>query len=88
MAYTDKELSAEFWLLTKGVLQDSRIDTDEAVVIKRWLEEHQQGGEFAPTIDILTQFLADGFISEYESRRLMDTFGRVLATLRLRNANV
>ena len=40
MAYTRKELSDEFWMLTKGILQDSSVDTDEARVLKRWLEEH------------------------------------------------
>ena len=36
---TKKELHDEFWLLTKSVLEDSRIDADEARVIKRWMEE-------------------------------------------------
>lgn len=84
MAYTGKELGAEFWLLTKGVLQDSKIDTDEAVVIRHWLEEHQADGEFAFIISMLDRFLADGFISPQESSRLMDTFGRVLSILRAR----
>ena len=35
---TRKEESSEFWMLTKGILQDTRVDTDEALVIKRWLE--------------------------------------------------
>ena len=39
---TRKEESSEFWMLTKGILQDTRVDTDEALVIKRWLEEHQR----------------------------------------------
>ena len=43
MAYTKAELGAEFWMLTKGILQDATVDTDEASVIKRWLEEHKEG---------------------------------------------
>ena len=38
MAYTKAELGSEFWMLTKGILQDGTVDTDEASVIKRWLE--------------------------------------------------
>ena len=34
MAYSKAELGAEFWMLTKGILQDSTVDTDEAAVIK------------------------------------------------------
>ena len=43
---TKQEMHDEFWLLTKSVLQDSRIDTEEARVLKRWLEEHQRETEF------------------------------------------
>ena len=39
---TREEERAEFWLLTKGILQDSRIDASEVRVVKRWLEDHQK----------------------------------------------
>lgn len=82
MAYTNTELASEFWMLTKGILQDGTIDTEEARVLKRWLEEHVPGETFAPLIDRLEGFLADGFIDRYESKRLTDSFGTVLAQLR------
>lgn len=82
MAYTNTELASEFWMLTKGILQDGTIDTEEARVLKRWLEEHAPGETFAPLIDRLEGFLADGFIDRYESKRLTDSFGTVLAQLR------
>ena len=82
MAYTKAELAAEFWMLTKGMLQDATIDTDEAKVLKRWLEEHQTDAEYAPLIDRLTGFLADGYIDRFESKRLLDSFGSILAQLR------
>ena len=82
MAYTKKELGAEFWMLTKGILQDSTVDTDEAMVIKRWLEEHQTGDEFAVIIDKLDKFLTDGYIDRFESKSLLDTIGNVLRMLR------
>lgn len=82
MAYTNTELASEFWMLTKGILQDSTIDTEEARVLKRWLEEHASGETFAPLIARLEGFLADGFIDRYESKRLTDSFGTVLAQLR------
>ena len=40
---TREEERAEFWLLTQGILQDSKVDASEARVIKRWLEEHREG---------------------------------------------
>ncbi len=79
---TAKEKSAEFWMLTKGILQDSKVDTDEATVVKRWLEEHKVGGEFDLTIAKLDKFLADGYIDRFESRGLIDSIGSVLSTLR------
>lgn len=82
MAYTNKELASEFWMLTKGMLQDGTIDTEEATVLKRWLEEHGQSDAFRPLVDRLSAFLADGFIDRYESKRLLDSFGNVLAALR------
>jgi len=82
MAYTKQELGAELWMLTKGMLQDSRIDTDEARVIKRWLEEHKDGTAFDANIAILDRFLADGFIAPYESQQLVENLGHLLAVLR------
>ena len=82
MAYTRKELGAEFWMLTKGILQDGTVDTDEAGVIKRWLEEHKEGTEFDFTIARLDKFLTDGYIDRFESRSLIDTIGTILRTLR------
>ena len=78
---TQKELHDEFLLLTKGVLQDSRIDTDEATVIKRWLEEHQRMDEFKFTIDKLGRFLADGYVDRFESKELIDSLGQTLLQL-------
>lgn len=77
-----EEERAEFWLLTKGILQDSVIDAAEARVVKRWLEEHQQGDEFAMTISMLGSFLSDGCIDPRESSRIADAIGRVLANMR------
>ena len=82
MAYTNAELGQEFWMLTKGILQDSTVDTDEAGVIKRWLEEHKQGAEFDSVIAKLDKFLTDGYIDRFESKELIDSIGRILRTLR------
>ena len=82
MAYTKQELGREFWLLTKGILQDSTIDTDEALVLKRWLEEHRDGDQFEPIIETLDKCLRDGYIDRFESQRLTTVFGHILAELR------
>ena len=82
MAYTKKELGKEFWMLTKGILQDSSIDTEEALVLKRWLEEHREGDQFAAVIETLDKCLRDGFIDRFESQRLTTVFGRILAEFR------
>ena len=82
MAYTKVELGAEFWMLTKGILQDGSVDTDEARVVKRWLEEHQASDEFAPVIGKLEKFLADGYIDRFEAKALIDSLGTILRTLR------
>ena len=79
---TRKEESSEFWMLTKGILQDARVDTDEALVIKRWLEEHQRAGEFGRVIETLGKFLTDRYIDRFESKNLCDMIGNVLTTLR------
>ena len=82
MAYTRKEEAAEFWMLTKGILQDSGVDTDEARVIKRWLEEHRIEGTFDRTIAKLDKFLTDGYIDRFESKELTDSIGSILRILR------
>ena len=82
MAYTVAELGEEFWMLTKGILQDSNVDTDEAKVIVRWLEEHKTGTEFDVVIGKLRKFLTDGYIDRFESKSLLDTIGNILRMLR------
>ena len=82
MAYSNAELGEEFWMLTKGILQDSTVDTEEARVIKRWLEEHRDGEAFDPTIARLDKFLTDGYIDRFESKALIDTLGSILRSLR------
>ena len=83
---TQKDLHDEFWLLTKSVLQDSRISTEEATVLKRWLEEHQREDEFALVIAKLDKLLADGRIDRFESSEAISVIGRVLAQLNGRAA--
>ena len=78
---TRKELHAEFWLLTNGVLQDSRVDENEARVLKRWLEEHQREGEFDCLIGKLAKFLEDGYVDRFESAGIIDMLGKALAQL-------
>lgn len=82
MAYTKSELASEFWMLTKGILQDSSVDTDEAKVLKHWLEEHQENGQFQGLIDRLDKFLTDGYIDRFESKNMIDMFGWILTQLR------
>jgi len=82
MAYTNSELGQEFWMLTKGILQDSTVDTDEACVLKRWLEEHRSGSEFDLVIAKLAKFLTDGYIDRFEAKELVNSIGTVLRTLR------
>ena len=79
---TRQEERDEFWMLTQGILQDSRIDTNEAKVIKRWLEEHRRGPEFDRTIAKLDRFLADKFIDRFESKDIIESIGMVLRILR------
>lgn len=78
---TQKELHDEFWLLTKSVLQDSRIDVEEARVLKRWLEEHRRGEEFNDVIGKLNCFLDDGYVDRFESTEVIEGLGRTLAQL-------
>ena len=79
---TKQELHDEFWLLTKSVLQDSKIDVSEAMVIKRWLEEHREGNDFDFTIGKLEGFQSDGYIDRFESRAIIDALGHTLRQLR------
>ena len=78
---TQQELHDEFWLLSKGVLQDSRVDAIEAKVLKRWLEEHQRETEFNYVIEKLNRILDDGHVDRFESRDVIDALGRTLAQL-------
>ena len=78
---TKAELHDELWLLTKGILQDSRMDTTEARVVKRWLEEHVPE-EGAGMIARLDGFLADGYIDPRESARIAESLGVILRRLR------
>ena len=79
---TIEEERDEFWMLTTGILQDSRIDAKEARVVKRWLEEHSRGGEHAMLIARLDGFLADGYIDPRESEAIANSIGRTLANMR------
>ena len=78
---TKQELHDEFWLLTKSVLEDSRIDTDEARVIKRWLEEHRDGNSFDFFIQKLDGFLSDGYVDRFESTSVIEALGGILRQL-------
>jgi len=78
---TRKEMHDEFWLLTKGILQDSVVDTNEARVLKRWLEEHQREGEFNALIDKLAGYLSDGYVDRFESTAIINMLGQSLAQL-------
>ena len=79
---TKRELHDEFWLLTKSILQDSRIDFDETKVLKRWLEEHQRENLFDVEIDKLNGFLANGYIGRIEAPAVIDIIGNVIARLK------
>lgn len=80
---TRKELHDEFWLLTKGILQDSKVDATEAIVVKRWLEEHQTDNEFSILINKLTKMLSDSYIDRFESQDIITLLGRTLQQLRV-----
>ena len=79
---TRKELHDEFWLLTKGILQDSKVDATEAIVVKRWLEEHQTDNEFSILINKLTKMLSDSYIDRFESQDIILSISSVLRRLR------
>ena len=78
---TKKEEHDEFWLLTRSVLQDSQIDTEEARVLKRWLEEHREGNSFDFIIGKLNDILSDGYVDRFESAKVIDALGQVLRQL-------
>ena len=78
---TTQELHDEFWLLTKSILQDSKVDTTEARVLKRWLEEHQQGDEFRHAIGKMERILGDGYVDRFESQEAISALGNVLVWL-------
>ena len=82
MSYTVQQKADEFWMLTKGILQDSTVDTEEASVIRHWLQEHCEGPEFDAIRSRLDKFLSDGYIDRFESKALIDTIGSVLRVLR------
>ena len=82
---TQKEKHDEFWLLTRSVLQDSQIDTEEARVLKRWLEEHQRDTEFSYVIRKLDRILADGYVDRFESKEVIDTLGHTLSQLNVKD---
>lgn len=79
---TKEELYQEFWLLTSGILQDLKVETVEAKVVKRWLEEHADAGDFSLVLKKLDRFLTDGYIDRYESQDLCTSIGTVLRILR------
>ena len=64
---TQQELHDELWMLTMSILQDSRMDTKEAQILKRWFEENQRGNEFSLELDKLNRFLLIR-LSEYSLR--------------------
>ena len=78
---TRKEMHDEFWLLIRGILQDSKVDTDEAKILKRWLEAHQRDGEFNPLIEKLGVILSDGYVDRFESTAIINMLGRALAQM-------
>ena len=79
---TRKEERDEFWMLTQGILQDSKVSTDEARVVKRWLEEHRRGTEFDAAVAKLGEQLSDNWIDRFESQAIVETIGHVLRVLR------
>ncbi len=81
---TQEELHDEFWLLTKGILQDAKIDTAEARIIRRWLEEHGLGDRFSFLLEKLGHKLSDGYLDRFEAKEVIDSLGFVLREL---NAN-
>ena len=79
---TRQEEGQEFWLLTKSVLHDARLDTEEAQVIRRWLVEHRRETEFDVLIEKFDKFLSDGYVDRYESQTIIEEIGTLLRFLR------
>ena len=79
---TPQQERDEFWLLSKGILQDSKIDTDEARVIRCWLAEHNHNGTYDFALAKLDRQLSDGWIDRYESTAIIDAIGQVLRMMR------
>ncbi len=79
---TPQQERDEFWLLSKGILQDSKIDTDEARVIRCWLTEHNHDGVYDFALAKLDKQLSDGWIDRYESTAIIDAIGQVLRIMR------
>ncbi len=79
---TPQQERDEFWMLTKGLLQDSKIDTDEARVVRCWLAEHNHGDTYDFAIAKLDEQLKDGWIDRFESSAIIAAIGEVLRMLR------
>ena len=79
---TREEEANEFWLLTLAILEDSRVETSEAKVVMRWIQEHQRGDEFAPQLAKLGKFMDDGYIDRFESQEIFLAMSSVLRHLR------
>ena len=79
---TREEEANEFWLLTLAILEDSRVETSEAKVVLRWIQEHQRADEFAPQLVKLQKFMNDGYIDRFESQDIILSISSVLRRLR------
>ena len=79
---TREEEANEFWLLTLAILEDSRVETSEAKVVMRWIQEHQRADEFAPQLAKLQKFMDDGYIDRFESKDIILSISSVLRRLR------
>ena len=81
MRTREKEAN-EFWLLTLAILEDSKVETSEAKVVLRWIQEHQRADEFAPQLAKLQKFMDDGYIDRFESKDIIQSISSVLRRLR------
>lgn len=79
---TPQQERDEFWMLTKGVLQDSKIDVEEARVVRCWLAEHNHGNAYDFAIAKLDERLKDGWVDRFESAAIIEAIGTVLGKLR------
>ena len=82
MDYTKEQDIAEFWMLTKGILQDGSVDTEEASVIRNWLKAHGKEEMCPLVIKKLDKFLQDGYIDRFEAAELTASIGSILRALR------